>query len=92
MELPHYAVTSEFSTDAAGATSVHIKLTQGNVSDKFVMLVPLYLQMQNGTATRIANLVLHGSNSIEHTFVLGKLPSPGKTILVNYNADVLSDN
>jgi hypothetical protein len=91
-ELPHYAVTSEFSVDADGATSVHVKLTQSNVSEKFVMRVPLYLQMQNGTTTRIANLVLHGSNSIDHTFVLGKLPSPGKTILVNYNADVLSDN
>jgi hypothetical protein len=91
-ELPHYAVTSEFSIDANGATSVHVKLTQSNVSDKFVMLVPLYLQMQNGSTTRIANLVLHGSNSIDHTFVLGKLPSPGKTMLVNYNADVLSDN
>jgi hypothetical protein len=91
-ELPHYAVTSEFSTDANGATSVHVKLTQSNVSDKFVMLVPLYLQMQNGSTTRIANLVLHGSNSIDHTFVLGKLPSPGKTMLVNYNADVLSDD
>jgi hypothetical protein len=91
-ELPHYAVTSEFSTDANGATSVHVKLTQSNVSDKFVMLVPLYLQMQNGSTTRIANLVLHGSNTLDHTFVLGKLPSPGKTMLVNYNADVLSDD
>jgi aminopeptidase N len=91
-ELPHYAVTSEFSTDANGATSVHVKLTQSSVSDKFVMLVPLYLQMQNGTTTRIANLVLHGSNTLDHTFVLGKLPSPAKALLVNYNADVLSDN
>jgi len=62
------------------------------VSDKFVMRVPLYLQMENGTTVRIANLVLHGSTSIDHTFVLGKLPSPGKAMLVNYNADVLSDN
>jgi len=91
-ELPHYALTSEFSTDAAGVTSVHAKLTQSNVSDKFVMPIPLYLQMQNGTTTRIANVVLHGSNSIDHTFVLGKLPSPAKAMLVNYNADVLSDN
>jgi len=90
-ELPHYAVTSEFSV-ADGVTSAHVKLDQSNVSDKFVMRVPLYLQMENGTTVRIANLVLHGSTSIDHTFVLGKLPSPGKAMLVNYNADVLSDN
>ena len=35
---------------------------------------------------------IHGSDSIDHIFTLGKLASPGKAILVNYNADVLSDN
>ena len=91
-ELPHYAVTSEFSTDANGATSVHVKLTQSSVSDKFVMLVPLYLQMQNGTTTRLANVVIHGNKTIDTNVNLGKLPSPAKALLVNYNADVLSDN
>jgi hypothetical protein len=91
-ELPHYAVTSEFSTTPDGVTSVHMKLTQGNVSPSFVMRIPLYLQMENGATVRIANLVIHGSDSIDHTFTLGKLPSPGKALLVNYNADILSDN
>jgi Peptidase family M1 domain len=89
-ELPHYVVSSDFSV-ADGATSVHMKLTQSNVSKNFVMRIPIYLQMENGTV-RIANVVVHGSDTFEHTFVLGKLPSPGKAILVNYNADVLSDN
>jgi len=91
-ELPHYAVTSDFAVDADGATSAHVKLTQSNVSDKFVMRIPLYLQMANGNTARFSNVVVHGSSTLEHVFPLGKLPSPAKTVLVNYNADVLSDN
>jgi len=91
-ELPHYAVSSEFTVGADGVTSVHMKLAHSNVSKTFVMPVPLYLQMQNGATVRIANVVIHGSDTIDHTFQLGKLPSPAKALLVNYNADVLSDN
>jgi hypothetical protein len=67
-------------------------LAQSNVSKTFVMPVPLYLQMQNGNTVRIANVVIHGSDTIDHTFQLGKLPSPAKALLVNYNADVLCDD
>jgi len=49
----------------------HVKADAEQVSDKFVMLVPLYLQMQNGSTTRIANLVLHGSNTLDHTVCAG---------------------
>jgi Peptidase family M1 domain len=89
-ELPHYTITSEFSV-AAGVTSVHMKLAQSNVSKNFVMLVPIYLQMENGSTVRIANIAMHGEGTIDHVFTLGKLPSAGKKLLVNYNSDVLSD-
>jgi hypothetical protein len=91
-ELPHYTVSADFTEDADGVTSAHLKLAQSNVSKDFVMPVPLYLQMENGNTVRIANVVIHGSDSIDHSFQLGKLPSPAKAMLVNYNADVLSDN
>jgi hypothetical protein len=72
---------------------VHLKLTQSNVSQAFVMRVPIYLQLQNGLTKRIFNVVLHGDASLDQTVKLpGKLPSPPKAILVNYNADVLSDS
>jgi len=89
-ELPHYTMTSEFSV-ADGETSVHVKLEQSNVSRSFVMPVPLYLQMENGTTVRIANVTLHGGETMDRTVKLGKLPSPGKKLLINFNADVLSD-
>jgi Peptidase family M1 domain len=92
-ELPHYSVSSDFSVGADGVTSAHLKITQSNVSNNFVMRVPVYMQLQDGATKRIFNAVMHGNATIDQTVKLpGKFPSPPKAILVNYNADVLSDN
>ena len=91
-ELPHYTISSDFTVGADGVSSVHMKLTQSNVSKDFVMRIPLYLQLKNDKVACIAYVVIHGSDTIDQTFSLGKLPSPAKTILLNYNADILSDN
>ena len=91
-DLPHYTIISDFTVGADGVTSVHMKLSQSNVSKDFVMRIPLYLQLKNGQVACIANVVIHGSDTVDQTFAIGKLPSPAKTMLVNYNADVLSDN
>jgi len=47
--------------------------------------------MENGTTVRLANLSMRGVTTFDNTLKLGKLPSPAKKLLVNYNADVLSD-
>jgi len=90
-ELPHYTVNTDFSV-VDGETLVHLKLAQSNVSDKFVMRVPIYLQLQNGQTRRLFMVVMHGNGTIDQMLKLGKLPSPAKAMMVNYNADVLSDN
>jgi hypothetical protein len=90
-ELPHYTISSDFSV-VNGVTSVHLKLAQSNVSQNFVMLIPLYLQLKDGQVQRMFNVVIHGNGTIDQTISLGKLPSPAKAMLLNYNADVLSDN
>ncbi len=90
-EVPHSDVSSNFTTAADGATSVHFKVAQSGVSKDFVMLVPLYLQMENGTTIRMGNLQMRGDTTLEQTLKLSKMPSPGRKLLVNYNADVLSD-
>jgi len=56
------------------------------------MRIPLYLQLKNGQTAAVLNVVIHGSDTIDQVIKLGKLPSPAKTMLLNYNADVLSDN
>ena len=89
-ELPHYEITSEFTQDG-GETSVHFKVTQSHVSPEFMMRVPVYLQMANGSTVRALDLVLRGNMVSEHTVKLGKLPAAAKKMVLNYNEDVLSD-
>jgi hypothetical protein len=89
-ELPHYDVSGDFTT-TDGETSMHFKVTQSNVSKDFVMLVPLYIKLADGRTLRILNLALQGDTVVEHTVKLGRVPSEPKKVLLNYNADVLSD-
>lgn len=91
-ELPHYEISSEFTVDNKGITSVHMKLTQSNVSPNFVMLIPIYLEVKTGEIHQIFKVVIHGNGMIDQTLQLGKLPTPGKALVINYNSDVLSDN
>ncbi len=89
-ELPHYTVSSQFTTDANGVVSAHVTVTQSNVTDKFVMMVPLYLELQDGQTNPIGNVVIHGNSSIKENLKLGKLPV--KTIVLNYYSDILCDD
>jgi hypothetical protein len=88
-ELPHYEVTSSFTTEPDGTTTAHLRVGQHGVSKDFLMLVPLYLQTQNGQVTRVANVRLGGDTVMERDLHLGKLAAAPKRLLLNYNADVL---
>jgi len=89
-EVPHYDLTSDLTTGADGVTTVHFKIAQSGVSDNFLMLIPVYLQMSNGNTIRLGSMKMRGVTNLEQT-VKVKLPSPGKKLLLNYNEDVLSD-
>jgi len=89
-ELPHYEISGDF-TNANGETNMHLKVTQSNVSKDFIMLVPIYLKLENGRTVRILNLTMQGDTVFDRTVQLGKVPSEPKKVLLNYNADVLSD-
>jgi len=90
-DIPHYTISSDFTVDSKDITSVHLRMTQSNVSPTFVMLIPIYLEVTNGEVHEIFKVVMHGNGTIDQTFVLGKLPRPGKALLINYNSDVLCD-
>jgi hypothetical protein len=89
-ELPHYDISSDFTT-ADGESSVHLKVTQANVSKDFLMMVPVYLQLADGRTVRLLNLSMKGDMTFDRTLKIGKLPAAPKKMLLNYNADVLSD-
>jgi hypothetical protein len=89
-ELPHYDVASDFTVEN-GETTMHFKVTQSHVSDSFLMILPLYLQMQDGHTPRLFNLSIKGNSTVERTVKLGKVPSPAKKLIANYYEDILSN-
>jgi hypothetical protein len=89
-ELPHY----EFAADAKAVgdtTEIHFRLTQSNVSNSFVMPVPVYAEMENGQTVRIFNVTMRGDTTKEQTVKMGKSPSPVKRLVINYYEDVLCE-
>jgi hypothetical protein len=90
-ELPSYSATSTFEKKGDD-TIVHFKLSQTGVSESFTMLVPIYLEFENKNVFPLGEATMIGPHDIEQTVNLGKLPSPPKRIIANYNYDLLSAN
>jgi Peptidase family M1 domain len=89
-ELPAYKVDSSFETGAAGDVVMHVKLSQSNVDDKFRMLVPIYLEMDDGKMFFLGRARLGGNTSFEQKIPLKGLKTPPKRALINYYDDVLA--
>jgi hypothetical protein len=90
-EVPSYIVTSSFEPKGE-TTNGHFKVAQSGVSENFRMLVPVYLELENKQAFLVGQVAIQGSHEVEQTVPIGKLPSPPKRFLVNYNYDILSAN
>jgi hypothetical protein len=87
-ELPTYHFEGQ-TTDGADGTSLHVNLSQSGVSEDFKMAVPIYLEFADGKVMRLGSASIKGASPLEQTIRLGKLPSPVKRVLINYNYDVL---
>lgn len=86
-ELPTYKLQQSVST-SGGQTVLSVKLTQSGVSDGFKMLLPLYVELQDGRVMRLGSAALTGNKTIEQTIPLGQ--TPVKRVLLNHYYDVLS--
>jgi hypothetical protein len=89
-EIPKYGVTSTFEKKG-DETTVHFKLTQSGVSNDFTMIVPVYIEFADKRVVLLGHAKVKGSNSVEQTVNLGKLPNEPKRLVANYNFDLLSD-
>ncbi len=78
LELRRDAATFTFARGAIG------------VSENFKMIVPVYIEFENGNVTRLGSAAIKGSSSLKQTIPAGKPPSPIKCLMINYNYDVLS--
>jgi hypothetical protein len=86
-ELPTYKVQQSVAT-TNGQTTLSLKLTQSNVSDGFKMLVPLYVELQDGRVVRLGNARMTGNQTIDQEIPLGQIQV--KRAFINHNYDVLS--
>ena len=89
-EVPKYTMTSTFEKNGE-ETTAHITLTQSGVSNDFRMLVPIYIELADKRAFALGFATIKGSQTIEKTVNLGKLPGEPKRMVANYNYDLLSD-
>jgi hypothetical protein len=90
-EYPTYRFDHSFSTDANGDVVLKIKLTQSDVSKDFAMLVPLYVEMNNGRVARLGSARLIGNNTFEQTIPLRGLKEKPKRAVIAYYDDVLGN-
>jgi aminopeptidase N len=88
-DLPAYHFEGQ-ATQNGDATSLHFKLIQSKVPEKFRMPVPLYLELADGKVLRLGAINVTGDKTIDQTVQLPKLPSPVKRVVINYFYDVLS--
>jgi hypothetical protein len=88
VDLPAYHFEGQVTENGDGA-SLHFKLVQSGVSPKFKMVVPIYLEFADGKVLRMGVMTAVGSQTIEKTVQLPKLPAPVKKVSINYNYDVL---
>jgi hypothetical protein len=69
-----------------------MKLTQSGVDAKFRMLVPIYLEMDDGKLFALGRARLVGNSTVEDRVPIKGLKTKPKRALVNYYDDVLAAN
>lgn len=67
-----------------------LKVTQSGVDDKFSMLVPIYLEREDGKTFFLARAHLTGNTSVEQKVQLKGLKTKPRRALLNYYDDVLA--
>jgi hypothetical protein len=90
-EFPTYKFEHSFSNDASGDTVLNFKVSQSGVSQNFVMLVPVYLDLGNGRVARLGSATLSGNNSVEGHVPLKGMKEKPKRAMVAYYDDVLGN-
>ena len=88
--LPAYHLDSTFEKNADGDVVFGFKVTQSGVTDKFRMLVPVYLELANGNIVFLGRVRLVGNNSTEAKVPLKGIKDTPRRAMLNYYDDVLA--
>ncbi len=87
--LPIYAFDSSFSKNTAGEVVLKFTLTQSGVDKNFGMLVPMYLELANGSIVRLGSPRMIGNSTVDQTVTLTGLKDTPRRAMINYYDDVL---
>jgi hypothetical protein len=85
-------VDYNFEKNAQGDVVLNLKLAQSDVSSKFRMLVPIYLELANGRIYTPGRMFAIGSGTQEAKIPFTGLKDPPRRVMVNYYYDVLAAN
>jgi aminopeptidase N len=88
--LPTYKLDATFDAAPGGDIQLAVKLSQSNVDEQFRMLVPLYLETNEGNVIFLGRARLVGNTSVEQKVPLKGLKTKPKRAIVNYYDDVLA--
>jgi hypothetical protein len=89
--LPSYKMDYSFGKDQGGQVTLDFKITQSGVTDKFKMLVPIYLELPDGRMVNLGRARLFGNTTAGQKVPLNGLKDAPRRAMVNYNYDVLAD-
>jgi len=89
-QLPSYKFDYSFDTGPDGTIVLSMNLAQSNVNDQFRMLVPIYLELDDGRILFLGRMRLVGNSSAAPKAPLKGLKTKPRRALINYFDDVLA--
>jgi hypothetical protein len=89
-QLPSYKLDYSFDTAADGTIVMSVNAAQSGVDDKFRMVVPVYLELDDGRIVFLGRMRIVGNNSGTAKVPLKGLKAKPRRALINYHDDVLA--
>jgi hypothetical protein len=88
-EYPSYRFEQSFSQEGDGALTLNLKLTQSHVTDDFVMLVPVYVELEKGQVARLGRIPIKGNSTVEKHVRMPNMGQKPRKAMIAYLDDVL---
>ncbi|HEY6271243.1 MAG TPA: hypothetical protein VIX19_04515, partial [Terriglobales bacterium] len=80
-----------FSVGSDGNLALDFKLSQSHVGSDFAMLVPIYMEAQDGRVVRLGRVRLKGEDTLTRHVSLGGVKQKPKKAMIGYLDDVLGN-
>jgi hypothetical protein len=89
-QLPSYKLDYSFDTGADGTIVMSVNVAQSGVDDKFRMVVPVYIELDDGRIVFLGRMRVVGNKSEAAKVPLRGLKTKPRRAMVNYYDDVLA--